>query len=459
LTKKIFSALKIQKIYGRLSTQALSHRVFRAGGWTLFSFVMSQVLRFASNLILTRVLFPEAFGLMAVVQAIMTGMAMLTDVGVEQSIIYNPKGNEPGFINTAWSIQIIRGLLISISACALAVPIAAVYHQEELVQLLPAVGLTALIGGFASTNISLAGRNLGLAKITILDISTTILSTAITIFAAWKTHSVWSLVIGSIVAAIIKTIASHLVLSGIPNRFFWDSTSARSLFKFGRWIFVSTALTFLVGEGNRLVIGSLLDVRSLAFYSLASALNLMPLVVMQQVGSRVLFPAYAEILRDRPEKLMGRMEKSRVVQIIPYWLLSVFFACFGSNLIHILYDARYQDSGWMLRILALGSLPQSVTASYGPILWAKGLVGTSTVLLAAQLLIQFVLMVIGSSIGGATGLLAALALTQWLLYPVNAIVLFRLKLWQPKVDVWVLSLSLPIAGFVIANLVMGNASR
>jgi O-antigen/teichoic acid export membrane protein len=451
--------MKFENIYARFGTQTLFHRVVRAGGWTFFNFIMSQALRFATNLVLTRILFPEAFGLMAVVHAIMTGMAMLTDVGVDQSIIYSLRANEPAFINTAWTLQVIRGVLISIAMCLIAIPIAALYHQQELAELLPAVGIAATIGGFASTNIALADRNLGIARVTVLDIGTTIISAVVLVFLAWETHSIWSLVIGSLVAAILRTLGSHFMLSGIPNRFLWHPASARSLVKFGRWIFVSTALTFLVGEGNRLLIGSLLDVRSLAFYSLANVLNLMPLLIVQQIGSRVLFPAYSEIERDRPEKLYNVIRKSRLFQVAPYWLLSVFFACFGADLIQFLYDTRYHDAGWMLRILALGSLPQSVIASYAPVFWAKGMVRTVTTLLATQFFIQFLLMVVGSYVGAVQGLIVGLAFTQWLLYPINAVLLSRLQLWQPKIDLWFLCASLPITILVILNLNMVSASR
>ena len=73
----------------------LVHRVLRAGGWTIFGFGASQLLRLGGNLILTRLLFPEAFGLMAIVQAVLVGVTLLSDIGVEQSIIHNKEAMSP----------------------------------------------------------------------------------------------------------------------------------------------------------------------------------------------------------------------------------------------------------------------------------------------------------------------------------------------------------------------------
>ncbi|MFN3500356.1 MAG: oligosaccharide flippase family protein, partial [Pannonibacter indicus] len=61
-----------------------------------------QLLRLASNLALTRLLFPEAFGLMALIQTFMVGLQMFSDIGIRPSIIQNKRGEEADFLNTAW---------------------------------------------------------------------------------------------------------------------------------------------------------------------------------------------------------------------------------------------------------------------------------------------------------------------------------------------------------------------
>src|ERR1700730_6501790 len=230
----------------------LLHRTLHAGSWTLVGYGYGQLLRFAGNLILTRLLFPEAFGAMALVQSVLTGITLLSDLGISQAIIQNARGHTATFLNTAWTVQVIRGTLIWVATCVLALPVASFYHNHEIALLLPAIGLTALCGAFASTNLAFANRNLGLATITIIDFGTSTVSLAIAIVWAWMTHSIWSFVISGIAASVLRTLASHVFLDGIRNRFMWDVESLGSLINFGGWIFVSTAITFLVGEGTRL---------------------------------------------------------------------------------------------------------------------------------------------------------------------------------------------------------------
>jgi O-antigen/teichoic acid export membrane protein len=427
----------------------LVHRVLRAGGWTMVGYGTSQLLRLAGNLVLTRLLFPEAFGLMAIVQAVMVGVAMFSDVGIEQSIIHNKRGNEPAFVNTAWTIKVVRGVLMWVTLWLLAQPIASLYGEPMLAELLPVAGLAALIAGFASTNIASADRNLGIAKATLIDVGSYAFGLTVTIVWAWIDRSIWSLVMGNLVGVAAKTIASHLWLDGIRNRFSWQPESVRALRSFGQWIFVSSALTFMAGEGSRLLIGSLLDMRMLAFFSLAAALDHLPRQVVQQIAGRVLFPAYSELVRERPDRLYAVIERSRLMQIVPYWLVCVFFVYFGQGLMEILYDDRYKDSGWMLHMLALGSLVGSLIMSYTGILWAKGMVRTSTVMLAILLLIQVAAMVVGSYLGGAKGLVLGVAAVAWIMYPIHAFVYSRLSLWQPRVDLPFIGMSCLIAVSVL----------
>lgn len=429
----------------------LVHRVLRAGGWTIFGFGASQLLRLGGNLILTRLLFPEAFGLMAIVQAVLVGVALLSDIGIEQSIIHNKRGNEPAFVNTAWTLKVIRGVLTCVVILLLAQPVASFYGEPMLAQLLRVVGFIGIIAGLGSTKFATANRNLSIGKTTMIDLGSYAFGMAVTLIWAWLDRSIWSLVIGNVIGATVKTVASHVWLDGIGNRFSWERESLGVLLSFGRWIFVSSALTFLAGEGIRLLIGDLLDVKSLAFFSLAVAMDQIPRRIAQQVGGGVLFPAYSEVMREKPERLYAVLAKSRLIQIVPSWLASVALVYFGQDLMEFLYDGRYKDSGWMLQLLALGSLVGCLSSPYSAVLWAKGMVRTSTVLLAVQILVQILAMVVGAHFWGARGLVLAVALTSWLMYPAHAFVYAGLSLWQPKIDLPVIAASLLIAISVLSN--------
>lgn len=414
--------------------QSLKRRALLGSIWTLASHGLGQVLRLASNLILTRLLFPEAFGLMALVYTFLVGLEMFSDIGIRPSIIQSQRGADPVFLNTAWTVQVFRGLALWVGACVLAMPAAAFYKEPMLTQLLPAVGLTSLIMGLNSTKLATAGRQLDVRRLTILELAGQLIGLVVTILGAWIYQSVWALVIGGLVNSLFTMILSHVALEGEPNRLHWDRQAFKELHHFGRWIFLSTMLTFIAAQGDRLVLARLLDVKFLGVYTIALTLSRAIAEVINSIGDKVLFPSYAELVRDRPERLYPVLRRSRLVLIALSWVGALFFIFLGEVLIKVLYDDRYADAGWMLQVLAIGTLVGCLGQTYNNVLLAKGRTFEISVLVAIQIVVQFAAMFLGAHLGGEKGLVIGLASIGWTLYPVAAICFARISLWQPEVD-------------------------
>jgi len=91
---------------------SLRQRVIRAGLWSLAGFGLNYLIRFGSNLLMTRLLMPEMFGLMSIATTVMIGLTMFSDVGLKQFIVQHSRGNESAYLNTAWIVQILRGVLL-----------------------------------------------------------------------------------------------------------------------------------------------------------------------------------------------------------------------------------------------------------------------------------------------------------------------------------------------------------
>ncbi|HYP30281.1 MAG TPA: oligosaccharide flippase family protein, partial [Burkholderiaceae bacterium] len=162
---------------------SLLARVIRAGSVTMLGNVGSQLLRFGSNLLLTRLLFPGAFGLMAIAQSILTAANLLSDVGLQQAVVRSQRVHDPAFLDTIWTLQIVKGLLI-VAAMAIAAPFAARgYGQPVLVAIMPALGLASLIVGFSSTQVALANRRIEVGRLTLMETGSQVLG--IVVMLVW----------------------------------------------------------------------------------------------------------------------------------------------------------------------------------------------------------------------------------------------------------------------------------
>src|ERR1700689_1406590 len=111
---------------------SLKAKVFRGGIWMGAGSFSEQLTRFGRNMILTRLLAPEAFGTMAVVLSAGSVIQMVTDIGVKEAIIQNPRGSEDDYLSAAWWIASFRALSIYACIFLLAPLIARFYGNHEL---------------------------------------------------------------------------------------------------------------------------------------------------------------------------------------------------------------------------------------------------------------------------------------------------------------------------------------
>ena len=437
-------------------------RAINSGIWVTAGYGLQQVLRLASNLILTRLLFPEAFGLMAIVQTIMTGLIMMSDLGIQPSIVQNERGHEDTFLNTAWTLQVIQGFLIFLAILISAPYFAAFYQHPMLSSLLPVVGTSAIIAGFNSTKLATANRDLQMGKTTLIELITYIVSLIVTVWLAYmhkhvwhspEHEAIWALVWGMLIGSFLKMVASHYYLPGKHNWFAWEKASLKALFGFGSWIFISSSMTFLAGEGVKLFVAKFLTVKMLAFYTLASTMSLIFWQAMLVLAVKTLFPAYSEVMRNHPEQMSKFLTKARLGMIGAGGLAAFFFTFFGDQFMWFIYDERYKETGILLRILGMGSLAAVVVGSYTGVLFAKNEVRAATAIQAIQIVLQILAIFISYEYYGEKGVILALAGIYWLIYPVQAYVMHKKAgLWQPAIDLPFLAISAVVTFFVFRSL-------
>ncbi len=441
--------------------QSLKTRLLKAGGWVLGGFVAGQVVRLVGNLVLTRLLFPEAFGLMAVVYVLMVGLALVSDLGINQGIIRNPRGEEMDYLNTAWTIQILRGLLISILTLAIAfaisvasdhgwVPADSVYSDATLPWIISAFSLTALIQGFESTKVALASRRLQLGALVKIELLSQCVALVVMLGIAWVYHSIWALVAGGIVSALVKCIAGHILLAGLPSRLRWEPSSANEILHFGKWIFASSILGFLSINGDRLILADLVDATTLGIYSIAFLLVNMVTMIFNTMLAKAVYPALGEVVRVRPDDVFRVYNKLQMAADVFLFGSAGLLFVLGSHVVELLYDDRYHQAGPMLEILSLGliGLRYSVVEQYCIAVGAMRFLMISNV---CRLLALFVGLPVGYKLAGMDGGLIAIVASQFAAWPVA----FHFKIRQ-RMSSWKSELvGIPVFAIAVITASLG----
>ncbi len=420
-------------------------RISRSFFWTITGFGGAQALRLGSNLILTRLLFPEAFGLMALITAVMVGLSMFSDVGIAPSIQQSPRGDDPRFLDTAWTIQAIRGVLLCLGAAALALPMAHFYAEPQLAQLLPVAGLALILDGLRPTRVESAGRHLRIGRVTCTDLAAQLIGLIVTVALAWALQSIWALVFGLIAGSAIKTLMLHLLLPGQANRFHWDAASAQELIGFGKWIFLSTICGFLVQQGDRLILGKYLTIDMLGIYTIGFFLASFPRLLGTTAMQRLMIPIYR--LRPPAESAENFRAMRRMRFALSGGLLALVatLSGFGPELIAWLYDPRYAAAGGILVLISCITGFQIVGLTYDRASLAAGDSRSFFALIALRAATQTGFFILGAEFAGLVGALIGQGLSVAAVYPAQVRLARRHGVWDALHDALFAGLALAVA--------------
>lgn len=336
-------------------------------GWTTIGYGSGQVLRLLNNVILARMLAPPIFGLMALVNAIRTGVELLSDVGIGQNIISNPAGDHPDFYDTAWTLQVIRGIAIAGLSIVLANPIAEFFHYPTLKQILPVASLFFIFTGFDSTTRGVAQKQLLIKRLTWFQIISAFITLIAHVASAMVTKTVWALVMGSVITGASTLVISFLLVPGTRHRFMIDPMVATQLMRFGKWVFFSSIVYFFAMNFDRLYFAKQVTLAQLGVYGIARGLADMVTLFVQRCTTFVLYPTVAAAGLEASHLRLRILRGRRTLLFVAAVGTGAFLALSGP-IVSILYDARYREAAAILPILCVGVWFNILTATNDAIL-------------------------------------------------------------------------------------------
>jgi O-antigen/teichoic acid export membrane protein len=412
----------------------LHKAVFNASFWTILSHAWNQGIRFIGNLLLTRLLIPEDFGLMQLVFVFIQGITMFSDLGISPNLIQHPDGENPLFLRTTWTVQLIRGIFIEIMLIFMAYPLALLYKAPALAWLLPLAGLLAIIDGATSTNLIMNYRKMEMKKIAFLDMTAQTIGMVVMLAVAWHWRSVWALLISSFVSGSIRTVLSHVIFPGPSMALAWVPKYIHEIIKFGKWIFIGSMAGFVFSRLDRVILGLYISISDLGLYGIAFAISIVTVDLILTLSDKVLIPLYSHVRKHDSPKLEKQVFKVRAAFMafsLPPLLCMILW---GQKLIDFLYPESYRGAGWMLQILAAACCFKCITATIVPILYAAGNSFRPMIVTLCAALILILSIVVEGHFFGTKGVIWAIATAELLNYPILICAIYRYGTWLPWLD-------------------------
>ncbi|SIO46357.1 Membrane protein involved in the export of O-antigen and teichoic acid [Bradyrhizobium erythrophlei] len=345
----------------------LRQRALRAGAWTVASYGVELSTRLLTNLVMTRLLFPEAFGVVAAATALIVGLQLLSDFGVRAVIIRSTHGDDPKFLQSAWTFQCSRGVLLWLiltAVCAVlnlqavrsTLPPETVFANDYFPSVACVLGITLALGGCESTAIPLNIRQLNFRPIVLLDLTARIIPVPLMIALAYLYPNVWSIVAGALAGGIMRAALSHAIIPGPRMRFAWHQEHINEIVAFGKWVNLSSIATFISSQSDVLLLGLWLPGPLLGIYFIAKTLSEAIGNFLERLNSSMTLSVLGEIVRRNPNDLRDRYYQFRLpIELVAASSAGFLFSA-GDLIVNILYDHRYAEAGIMLRILSFGLL-------------------------------------------------------------------------------------------------------
>ncbi|MEQ8934514.1 MAG: oligosaccharide flippase family protein [Amphiplicatus sp.] len=370
----------------------------------------TTLLRLGSNLILTRLLAPEAFGVIGVLTAVSTVLQLLTDMGFKAFVIRMQDSVTKRFLNVIWTIRLFRSLALAAIMFASADLLAGAFDKAELATPIRAASLLFVFEGLISLHPMIAQRQQRVSYVSAVEFAAYLVQLVTTIIACVYLRSFWGILIGMYTFAVTNVVFSYTLYPGGFHAISFDRKVSRDLWNFARFIVLSSIITIVLGQADRIFIGRALSLEALGLYMLALSFTAAARSLIQSYSTKVLFPFFAETFRSAPEMLDGLFYSARRrITLVLAFLLGGGIGG-GSLVVRILLDERYLGAGLYLSILCVGPLFMLHRRFAENLMFAKGRIRSTLESNIASLVWIAIAAPAGYYFFGVIGLVAAFAL-------------------------------------------------
>ena len=344
------------------SGRGFGSNVVSAGAWAFAMRISVRVLQLIRTVVLARLLTPDDFGLMGFAVIALLTLNMLSRTGFWEALVQY-KGDIEEWLDTAWTIEAIRGLVIGGIVFVGAPFIAAFFGDPDAVEILRVMALSPVLIGFTNLAIARFDRALNFRKVFVFETSQAVAEVSAALIAAFALRSVWALVIGVIAGSAMRVIASFALAPRRPKLVIVRD-HAISMFRYGRWIFGSFVLWLLTNEIDDILVGRLLGAGPLGLYRMAYTLSQSMVTEIAQTMNQVVFPAFSQMQDDLTRLAQGYRQAVHLVSFLAF-PAAFGFVVLGHDMTRVLLGQDWLPMVPALQVLSIAGAIRAISTVTG----------------------------------------------------------------------------------------------
>jgi O-antigen/teichoic acid export membrane protein len=385
--------------------------------------IADRILIFVRKVVLARLLSPEDFGLFGITLIVLTALENFSQTGFQQALIQR-KEDISTYFDAAWTVQVFRGIVLSLIIIGIAPNIAIFFGEPKAVPLLRAVSLSVFLLGMTNIAVINFQKELEFHKQFVYVCSGTIVNFCISVTVAILLRSVWALILGLLAGNFVQMLMSYVLVSYKPKLKFKIS-KVRELYKYGRWISGGNVVLFFFYNLDNIFIGKILGTTSLGLYQMAYQISNLMSTELSNTIAQVTFPAYSKLQDLLPKLRQAYLQTLQVTAFIAFPFAALIFIL-AHDFTRIFLGEPWLKIVPVVQILVLWGLSRSISANSGPLFNALGQPATLTKLLFVRLSLLMVLIYPLGTRLGINGVALSVVLSGVVVDPVAVWLVFRI---------------------------------
>lgn len=352
-----------------LKTIALGRATVAGIAWTASGSVARQLLQMATLLVMTRLLAPREFGLIATLGVFVNLANVLANLGTAQAVVHVDRP-EPRLLSSLFWLNMAVGALLFLLMGLLAWPVAWFYGEPALRQLLQALSLAFVLNAAANVHRALLEKRMLFGRVSAIELLSVCVASGLGIGAGALGWGAWSLVLMALVQPAVLAIGVALAGDFRP-RLHFARTDLQRVWRYASHLTLFEIVNYFSRNADAFLIAKVFGAQALGLYSLAYRVMLYPLDNTSRVVVRVLFPALSELKHDDERFRSAYLKAIGAIAAITFPLMAGLLAT-ANALVAVAFDARWHGLATLLMIFAPVGLVQSVVSTVGVIFNAKG---------------------------------------------------------------------------------------
>lgn len=340
-----------------MSSAPLAQTAARGALFTVSAQVARLILQLTSVVVLSRLLSPHDYGLVAIVLVVVAFGETFRDLGLSSASVQAKILTSSQRDNLLW-INIGVGVVLSLGVFLAAGPIAAVTRSPDVIPVAHTLAITFILNGIAAQYRASLLRNLRFRALAIIDVVSSALALGVAIGAAALGLGFWALVIqqlGLVGFAMIGAMVAARWWPGLPNR----RGDIRSFLHFGWNLVGSQLIAYASSNIDSLLVGLRFGTVSLGFYNRAFQLVMTPVNQIRGPMTTVALPVLAR-LQDTRERFNEYVVVGQLGLSYPICLALGAVAVLADPLVRVALGPQWDESAPILRLLAISAMFQTL---------------------------------------------------------------------------------------------------